>query len=406
MKMQMTDKVFAIGSWLIFVTAGFAVAVFPAFQLIRIPPSDIARRRTPLEERGRQVFIQNGCTYCHSQYIRPQDWDHGAVRVSQAGDYVYDSPQLLGSERTGPDLSQEGGVRSDDWHLAHFMNPRFTRPASEMPQFVFLSHSATERFILKGGLIRDAKGAVADDEVTALIAYIQSLGGKMADARMKRLDVWRKAMQKAYLRGEDKNFAYIQTLVPEPWRRLPNPYPPTPAALQRGRFIYYQECVGCHGNFGDGNGPAAKYLFPKPANFSALRRIGASGGLLYYQIMNGITGTAMMSFKRDLESAKIWDVSNYIAVNFIGHSDGDTAPHGVDESQEPVDPNAPGPPDPDTINTPPPTSPALQPDQNAIWRHRRPTRGFPTYRTKKALAAPGGAVGHAPYYPPKGVKRR
>ena len=56
------------------------------------------------------------------------DWDLGAERIAQAGDYVNGQPILLGSARTGPDLSQEGGEHPDDWHVAHFTNPRYTRP--------------------------------------------------------------------------------------------------------------------------------------------------------------------------------------------------------------------------------------------------------------------------------------
>ena len=44
---------------------------------------------------------------------------------------------MLGTERTGPDLSQEGGVHTDEWHLAHFHNPRYTFPKSIMPEFSF-----------------------------------------------------------------------------------------------------------------------------------------------------------------------------------------------------------------------------------------------------------------------------
>jgi hypothetical protein len=76
---------------------------------------------------------------------------------------------------------------------------------------------------------------------------------------------------------------------------------------------------------GDGKGPAAEHLVPAPLNFTTLKRHIEDGkwigGILYYQIMNGVTGSAMPYFKKDLESAKIWDVSNFIAVYFIGHRD-------------------------------------------------------------------------------------
>ena len=84
-------------------------------------------------------------------------------------------------------------------------------------------------------------------------------------------------------------------------------------------------------------GPAQPFLYPPPLNFTLLGGRGISGGILYYQIMNGITGTAMPFFKKDLESEKIWDVGDYVAVFFIGKTDGDTD-EGIDASEEPTRP--------------------------------------------------------------------
>jgi hypothetical protein len=50
--------------------------------------------------------------------------------------------------------------------------------------------------------------------------------------------------------------------------------------------------------------------------------------------MNGITGTSMPYFKRALESEKIWDVSNYVGVYFIGYTDADIEPKGIDAAYE------------------------------------------------------------------------
>jgi sugar fermentation stimulation protein A len=50
--------------------------------------------------------------------------------------------------------------------------------------------------------------------------------------------------------------------------------------------------------------------------------------------MNGISGTAMPYFKRALESAKIWDVTNYVMVTFIGYTDSDLVPGAIDASYE------------------------------------------------------------------------
>jgi mono/diheme cytochrome c family protein len=116
---------------------------------------------------------------------------------------------------------------------------------------------------------------------------------------------------------------------------VPNPYPTTSAGLARGRRIYQSFCIGCHGEVGDGMGSAAERLYPPPFNFTTLRERPISGGVLYYQIMNGITGTAMPYFKRELESEKIWEVGDYVAVTFVARSDADQAPKRIDASTEP-----------------------------------------------------------------------
>ena len=170
-----------------------------------------------------------------------------------------------------------------------------------------------------------------------LIAYMQSLGGKLADARVRRQLFWRRVAIAAYESGPDSNIRWLHSHVPPGWRSVPSPYPATPAALARGRTIYQRFCLGCHGPVGDGQGPASRFLYPPPLNFTTLRRHpDATGGLLYYQIMNGITGTAMPYFKRDLESEKIWDVGNFVALYFIANLDANGEPRGIDAAYEPV----------------------------------------------------------------------
>jgi cytochrome c oxidase cbb3-type subunit II len=164
---------------------------------------------------------------------------------------------------------------------------------------------------------------------------VQSLGWKMADYRVERQSYWKKLATEAFESGPEANVNWLHSMVPMPWRELPNPYPSTPAALQRGKRIFQSFCIGCHGPIGDGMGRAEAFLYPPPLNFTILRNRGISGGILYYQIMNGITGTAMPYFKKDLESEKIWDVGDYVANTFIGQSDADTEPKGIDASYEP-----------------------------------------------------------------------
>jgi len=300
--MRQSEAIIFFGSFGIILAAIFAVVYWP-IHTIADQPSEIWRPSTKLELEGRARYIANGCTYCHSQYIRPQDWGIGAERIAKSGDYFQQTPHLLGSERTGPDLSQEGGEHTDDWHRAHFINPRFTRPRSLMPRFAY----------------------EGEHNIRALIAYMQSLGGKDADARMRIQRQFHAEALAAYRKGPDANVEWLHSRVPKEWRIMPTATPVTKASLARGEKIYQDYCIGCHGPVGDGNGPAAPYLMPRPLNFTLLKRHLIDGkyigGILYYQIMNGVTGTAMPYFKKDLESAKIWDVANYIMYNFINHRD-------------------------------------------------------------------------------------
>jgi cytochrome c oxidase cbb3-type subunit 2 len=310
--MKMTPPVIVGGSVLLFGSVLWIAVILP-WATMGERPSEIHRERTALEEEGRLVYVNNGCMFCHTQFVRSIDWDLGAERVAQAGDYVEDRPNLVGTERTGPDLSQAGGEHPDDWQVAHFANPRFTRPESVMPSWEFLG----------------------PQKLRALTAYVQSLGFRSADFRTSRQKVWKAKAQEAFEAGPEANVRWLHSTIPEPWRNLANPYPTTPAGLERGRRIYQSFCLGCHGPIGDGMGPAQPSLSPPPLNFTILHNRGVSGGILYYQIMNGITGTAMPYFKRELESEKIWDVGNYVAVMFIGESDGGRPPRGIEAAYEP-----------------------------------------------------------------------
>jgi cbb3-type cytochrome c oxidase subunit II len=312
MTLKMTPKVIVFGGIFILAAIVFMVVYWPYVTRVETP-SDIFRHRSPEEDRGRKIYISNGCSYCHSQSIRNLDWGLGAERIAQAGDYVEDRPILLGSERTGPDLSQEGGEHPDDWHIAHFINPRHTRPNSIMPPFEFLSM----------------------EKIKNLIRYIQGLGFKQADSRMERQILWKEESIKAYEAGPEANVKWLHSHVPEGWRIIPNPYPTTEAGLARGHKLYQDSCIGCHGPVGDGMGAAQPHIYPPPLNFTILKDRGISGGILYYQIMNGITGTAMPYFKRELESQKIWEVGDFVAVFFINQSDANAEPRGIDASWEP-----------------------------------------------------------------------
>src|SRR5690606_19270822 len=97
---------------------------------------------TPLELAGRNIYIREGCYACHSQMIRTlRDEVERYGPYSLAVESKYDHPMLWGSKRTGPDLARIGGKYSDQWHVAHLINPRDVVPESKMPAYPWLSRT-------------------------------------------------------------------------------------------------------------------------------------------------------------------------------------------------------------------------------------------------------------------------
>jgi len=134
------------------VAAAAMILLFAALMIVVMPSVQLAAAKTPPEGlepyseqalRGRQVYIGLGCVYCHSQQPRDPsvapDAKRGWGRASVPADYIYDSPHLLGTMRTGPDLFNIG-VRqpSQDWHLTHLYNSRSVSAGSIMPSYPFL----------------------------------------------------------------------------------------------------------------------------------------------------------------------------------------------------------------------------------------------------------------------------
>src|SRR5690554_6332618 len=112
------------------------------FQDETTQPVEGLRPYTAVELEGRDIYIREGCVSCHSQMIRPfrsetERYGHYSV----AGESVWEHPFLWGSKRTGPDLARIGEKYSDDWHVAHLINPRAVVPESKMPGYAFLART-------------------------------------------------------------------------------------------------------------------------------------------------------------------------------------------------------------------------------------------------------------------------
>lgn len=173
---------------------GGLVQVLPTiFQESLRTPTATTRPYDAVELTGRDIYIREACSVCHSQQIRPL---LAEVRrygpYSRAGESVYDRPFLWGSKRTGPDLHRIGGKYSDIWHRLHLIDPREVVSNSIMPAYPWLAKqaaNANDDIQIKMRVLRKLGHPYTDEEIAAapaalegladidaLIAYLQILG--------------------------------------------------------------------------------------------------------------------------------------------------------------------------------------------------------------------------------------
>ncbi len=301
---------------------------------------------TPLEQLGRNVYLREGCWYCHSQYVRPvagEDQRWGPV--SQVGEYAHDRPHLLSTRRIGPDLTRVGLKYSDHWHYAHHWNAQMVVPDTIMANFRWLFRTARVTVVEKEGApaLAESAGLKALFSFKAErpillhpnpdgLAFAEQTDGTpllsvtSLPEPYNKLETWTGKTLTVVVSTEEMRglVAYIQKLGTNrgAWREVFEPQnlsasvmaiPQTDDQVARGKEVYERRCVGCHGVKGDGNGPAATFLNPRPRDFtigSFKFRTTPSGSLptdgdLYRTLTRGVRWTAMPTWHEIPEKDRI-----------------------------------------------------------------------------------------------------
>lgn len=173
---------------------GGLVQVLPSiFQDSLVEPTGETLPYSALELAGRDIYIREGCSTCHSQQVRPllaEVKRYGPF--SSAGESAYDRPFLWGSKRTGPDLHRVGNKYNDEWQRIHLIDPRSVVPKSIMPAYPWLANRSADpnntiqtrmrRLRMLGHPYTDEEiNAAAEElagktELDAIVAYLGSLG--------------------------------------------------------------------------------------------------------------------------------------------------------------------------------------------------------------------------------------
>jgi cytochrome c oxidase cbb3-type subunit 2 len=190
------------GIFALFVAGWFGTVVIPMNQIGNLQPSVDADTGAvyPVSgkswaDRGRDVYVANGCMYCHTQLVRPshsgpemaRKWGE---RSTVSRDLIYETPPQIGVSRVGPDLANIGARKdvadpskyNDAWYYALLYQPRAKNPDSVMPAYRNLfkkqrlvGAGTAEALDRKETDVPEGWEIVPNADAKALVAYLRSL---------------------------------------------------------------------------------------------------------------------------------------------------------------------------------------------------------------------------------------
>lgn len=303
------------GSTLVYAGLAWMMGVLPGIELSNVPAGPGVKPPTALESEGREVYVANGCSYCHTQQVRPLNQDKVFGRPSAAGDFKYQTPELLGSERTGPDLTNIGARQpSSVWQYIHLYNPRAVVPESIMPSFGWLfavvDHAPAgvtavplpKAYAPAGGVV------VPTHKAEALIAYLASL----KQAALPGAE--------AAAGGGQAMAAPTTTASAAASANVTSPAAGYDAA--KGAALFTANCSACH----QANGEGLPGAFPSLKNDAVVDKDDATKhiqvvlqGLHDAKVSGVVYGSAMPPFAATLSDAQIADIIDYERSSWGNH---------------------------------------------------------------------------------------
>lgn len=251
-------KELVITIFVLYALLSIFIAVIPASEMVATNgPLPKEKNLSEAERRGQAVFIANGCVACHTQQVRDIEMDQTwGNRPSIPADYFYSkqrmnmwqqSPSLLGSERTGPDLTSVGErLPNETWQYIHLYNPRAMVPQSIMPAFPWLFEVKAEADSTKDVIVnipeefrKGIKGdIIATRDAKDLVAYLLSLKQVKIPQPQDFLP-----MPKSFVK--EKRTAAAMPTSPESEN--------APTTIQAdGKALFEGTCAVCHQSSGEG----------------------------------------------------------------------------------------------------------------------------------------------------------
>ena len=243
------NKLFG-AAFLLFIGLTAFVAVLPAI--------DNEQNNAPLPNavplsdeaiRGKALYVSNGCVACHTQQVRNVAMDKvWGQRPGLAADYASNrrtdfwrnTATLMGTERTGPDLTSIGSRQpSREWNLVHLYNPRIVIKQSIMPAYPWLferkAEPSKEDVVVNvpDAFQRQGMTLVATQDALDLVAYLQSL-------------------KQAELPGTAGPAAFLYAKQEQKTESTDQSKQSDTETSENGQMLYATHCQACHQESGEG----------------------------------------------------------------------------------------------------------------------------------------------------------
>ncbi len=241
---------------------------------VRGGPGSNSRRTIPVNASlGERVYLNN-CAVCHGDKGAGAMWTQASLNPP---------PRNFTSEETRQELTRERMITS----------VTYGRPDTAMMSF---------------------KKRLSDQEITAVVDYVRTafIEGSANSTAVATPPpghghgtgaIAAASASPAPLADADMSLPFPKGLVGDP---------------VKGRTFYMENCYTCHGKAGDGEGPRAVFIRPKPRNFlhpDARRTLNRP--VLLKAIYNGKVGTVMPAWGKVLSEQDIANVAEFVFQGFI-----------------------------------------------------------------------------------------
>ncbi len=221
-------------------------------------------------EAGEKTYMDN-CSVCHGDFGETGVWTRSNMATA---------PRNFTTDRTKGELSRKRMIESITYGRA-------------------------------GKAMMPYGSRLSQQEISSMVDYIRlALMGLPVEAVLA---------EKSILEGSQREMPSTGLAFDDPKRFMSIPFPDgLYGDPNEGREIFVRSCFICHGVKGDGQGPRAFFINPKPRNFiSSDSRRALNRPKIYEAVYNGLPGSVMPAWSKVLSDQEVANVAEFVFRAFI-----------------------------------------------------------------------------------------